>query len=465
MKKSSRARSTALFVRAVDRARVSDIEVDGQLIPGAVLREILDVQRIPDGTPFVTDGSGRFDTLRHVNAYLLDATRQRAYPMRNIRGNHAGALVGFLNFIRETSPDADLTDATTEHLNEYKKRRQVMLAGSSWNTEVSNIALFFAYARDKGWLNTDPVPRWGSRQRNTLKSSEKDTKRIRFLSEEQLAYFLDHGLRGDAVPNDRPEYPERDYTFGLTLASTGLRREEANFLLDLDVPTNLARGSHVFERVGKGNKPRDVHIIDCLADAIDHYRRGEREYLVERAQPTLRRHRRNGTLTIAEPVPTANGTALRIDGRTIRPERLPNELRRTAVWIRDDGLIDPLALFLVEGGRAPAIDRFNRLFTDANHRVASLGPHRYAPPAHLAVTPHILRHTFAVRTLATLMREGRDVNGDPYALIASPLLVVQGLLGHASLSTTHGYLYHAESYTDQVPGALRSGIINLVKGL
>nr|WP_314841386.1 hypothetical protein [uncultured Microbacterium sp.] len=465
MEKSSRARSTPLFVRVVDRARVSDIQVDGHVIPAAELREILDVQRVPDGTPFVTDGVGRFDTVRHVNAYLLDATRQRAYPMRNIRGNHAGALVGFLNFVRETSPNADLIDATTEHLNQYKQRRRAMLADSSWNTEVSNIALFFAYARDKGWLDVDPVPRWGSRQRNTLKSPEKTTKRIRFLSEEQLAYFLDHGLRGDDVPDDRPEYPERDYTFGLTLVSTGLRREEATYLLDLEVPTNLARGSHVFERIGKGNKPRDVHIIDFLADAIDHYRRGEREYLVERSQKTLRRHRRNGALTIAEPVPTANGTALRIDGRIIRPERLPNELRRTAVWIRDDGLIDPLALFVVEGGRAPALDRFNRLFADANHRVASLGPHKSAPPAHLAVTPHVLRHTFAVRTLATLMREGRETNGDPYALIASPLLVVQELLGHANLSTTNGYLYHAESYTDQVPDALRAGIIKLVKGL
>ncbi|MFD7870674.1 MULTISPECIES: tyrosine-type recombinase/integrase [unclassified Microbacterium] len=465
MEKSSRARSTALFVRVVDRARVFDIQVNGRTIPAAELRRLLDNARIPDGTPYLTDSAGHFHTLRSVNAYLLDAARQRAYPMRTLRNNHAGALVGLLNFIRETSPNADLVDTTTEHLNQYKERRLQTLAGSSWNTEVSDIGLFFAYARDKGWLQTDPVPRWGTRQRNTLKSPEKETRRIRFLTEEQLAFFLNHGLRGDDVPDDRPEYPERDYTFGLTLVSTGLRREEATYLLDLDIPTNLPRGSHIFERIGKGSKPRDVHIIDHLADVIDHYRRGEREYMVERAQPTLRSRRRNGTLTVAELVPTTNGTALRIGARLIRPNRLPNSLRRTAVWIRDDGLIDPLALFLAEGGQAPAIDRFNRLFSDANHRVASFGPHEHAPPAHITVAPHILRHTFAVRTLAALMREGRQTQGDPYALLASPLLVVQELLGHTSLSTTNRYLYHAETYTDQVPNALRESLVKLVRGL
>jgi len=465
VEKSSHARSTSLFVRVVDRARVSDISVEGEVIPTSALRDILDVQRIPDGTPFISDGAGRFETVRHANSYLLDAARQRAYPMRTLRGNHAAALARFLNFVRETTSDADLTDATIEHLNGYRKRRLVSLAGSSWNAELGNIALFFAYAKEKGWIGVDPVPRWGAIQRNTLKSPENTTRRIRFLTEDQLAFFLNHGLRGDSIPDDRPEYPERDYTFGLILVSTGLRREEATYLLDLDVPTNLARGSHIFERIGKGGRPRDVHIIDHLADVVDHYRRGEREYMVERAQLTLRRRRRNGMLTIAEPVPTANGTKLRIEGRLIRPEQLPNETRRTAVWIRDDGVIDPLALLLVEGGRAPAIDRFNRLFADANNRIASLGPHESAPPAHLAVTPHVLRHTFAVRTLATLMREGRNTRDDPYALLASPLLVVQELLGHADLTTTRRYLFHAERYTDQIPSALRESILRLVRGL
>lgn len=434
-------------------------------MPAASLLRVLDAARIPDGAPFITDAAGRFDTLRRVNAYLLDAARQRAYPERTLRGNHAGALAGLLDFIRETTPDADLTDATTEHLNDYRKRRLLSLSGSSWNVELGNIALFFAYAKDKGWVDIDPVPRWGIRQRNTLRSPEKEVRRLRFLTEKQVTHFLGHGLRGDHVRDDLPTYPERDYTFGLTLVGTGLRLEEATYLLDLEVPSNLARNSHIFERVGKGSKPRDVHIVDHLANAIDHYRRGEREYMVERAQPTLRRRRRDGALNIAELVPTANGTAIKVGGRVIRPERLPNDLRRTAVWIRDDGLIDPLALFLVEGGRAAAIDRFDRIFADANHRVASLGPHEHAPPAHLNVTPHVMRHTFAVRTLASLMRAGRESGGDPYALISSPVLVVQELLGHTDLTTTRRYLYHAERYTDDVPTALRDSLIRLVKGL
>lgn len=86
--------------------------------------------------------------------------------MRTLRGNHAGAFVGLLNFIRNTLPEADLTDATTEHLNEYKKHRQLTLSGGSWNAEISTIALFFAYAiphRGTGSTCIQPFRLWAPR--------------------------------------------------------------------------------------------------------------------------------------------------------------------------------------------------------------------------------------------------------------------------------------------------------------
>ena len=60
VEESSRARSAALFVRVVDRARVSAIRVEGELIAASALREIVDVQRIPDGTPFISDSAAGF---------------------------------------------------------------------------------------------------------------------------------------------------------------------------------------------------------------------------------------------------------------------------------------------------------------------------------------------------------------------------------------------------------------------
>jgi len=56
--------------------------------------------------------------------------------------------------------------------------------------------------------------------------------------------------------------------------------------------------------------------------------------------------------------------------------------------------------------------------------------------------------------LSALMREGRRRTGDPYLLLANPVLTVMELLGHADVSTTQRYLYAAERYSDELPAAL-----------
>jgi integrase len=61
----------------------------------------------------------------------------------------------------------------------------------------------------------------------------------------------------------------------------------------------------------------------------------------------------------------------------------------------------------------------------------------------LKVTPHVMRHSFAVRMLSALMREGRDRAGNPYHLLANPVLTVMQLLGHASVETTQKYLFQS----------------------
>lgn len=58
--------------------------------------------------------------------------------------------------------------------------------------------------------------------------------------------------------------------------------------------------------------------------------------------------------------------------------------------------------------------------------------------------------------LSALMREGRDRSGDPYHLLANPVLTVMQLLGHASVETTQHYLFAAERYSVELPAALRS---------
>ncbi|WP_143740744.1 tyrosine-type recombinase/integrase [Microbacterium sp. SZ1] len=454
-----------LVLGEVSRKRVIDLRINDALLRASDITGTLDGLQIPDGTPFLAEANGEVELLRFVNAYLLDAAQQRAYPLGTLRTQHAAVFRRLLERVRDKrDPCADLIDVTREDLFEYRDHRRSRLQSSSWNSELSIISNFFRYAREKEWIARDPVARWGSTGRVTMKAKEQHVKRIRFLTEGQARFFLEAGLRGDgAAPEARVTFPERDYAFGLTLVSTGLRRLEASLLLEAEIPKSVdASGVHVFWRVGKGDRPREIWVAEAVATAIDHYRLIEREYVVQRAQRALRKAKRDGRLVMAEVLERHGEPRFRIDGVMMRAEQIGDDLRRHAVRVRPDGMLDPLALFVMQGGRGPSLKRFNATFNEASERVALFGPHRDSPPAHLSVTPHIMRHTFAVRMLAALMRHGRETAGNPNLHLTHPLLVVQELLGHARRDTTELYLHHAHRYSDQVPNVIRDAAVRMV---
>lgn len=125
-------------------------------------------------------------------------------------------------------PKVDLTDAVRADLVAYRNSRKRVLELSSLAIEMGCISGFFRYAVAMNWMPSDPVPRWAGR--NMLMPRTRKRRIAKFLRAEQTRHFLDVGLRGDgADPEFAPAYPERDYCYGLLLASTGLRREECAF--------------------------------------------------------------------------------------------------------------------------------------------------------------------------------------------------------------------------------------------
>jgi integrase len=315
-------------------------------------------------------------------------------------------------------------------------------------------------------MDRDPIPRWGRSNRNTLVSAGRRERQARFLTAPQTRHFLDIGLRGDgSPPQGAPGYPERDYVYGLLLATTGLRREECGLLLDVEVPAPQTMGPesiHVFDRLGKKNVVRSIYITPQVAHAVDLYRHTERATVVATAQRNLRAKVRDGDLLVVDDLVERRGRQYVAEGSKRTPlVRFTNEQRAKAVRILDDGTIDPLTLLVSRRGVAPGIERWNRLFADGRVRVRQAA-HRDQPPRHVHVTPHTMRHSYAVRMLAALMKEGRERAGDPYFLLANPVLTVKQLLGHASVQTTMHYLHAAETWTEDLPTALATTAAELI---
>lgn len=430
--------------------------------------QALDRHDIPDGLPFIVDDDGSLIGCDRLNTYLLIAWRQRAYDLDSLRSFHAYHLARLLRFVRARRGGelVDLTATSTEDLTAYRDARQQEVQDTTLATEFGCFSSFFYFATQVGWMEKDPTPRWGRNNRNTLISRTRRERQARFLTAAQTKHFLDVGLRGDGYePAGAPGYPERDYVYGLLLATTGLRREECAFLLDVEVPAPDTKGPqsiHVFDRLGKKQVVRSIYVTAQIAHAADLYRQTERHRVVQAAQRGLRAKVRDGSLLIVDDLIERRGKLYVAKGSQRIPlVRFTNQCRAQAVRILDDGTIEPLALFVSRGGLAPGLERWNQLFADARERVTQSG-HRDQPPRHVHVTPHTMRHSYAVRMLAALMKEGRQRAGDPYLLLANPVLTVKELLGHASVQTTMHYLHAAETWTENVPAALAATAADLV---
>lgn len=466
----------------ISRARLGTEPLDlpdGAAVSGRDVDRRLDAHGVPDGLPFLVDDNGAFAGVWSINAYLLDAYGQNGLDLGSMGRSHVYNLARPLRFLRllraqdaasrdgtevdewladNGEPVVDLTAMTRAELTSYADSRGLEVSSTSWNTELGTLSAFFDYAVLRGWMAQTPIPRWGQRNRNTLAKRVKYTRDPKFLTEAQLRHFLVVGLRGDDA-DDPPAFPERDHAFGLVLASMGLRREEGALLLDCELPAleqMPSNGVWPFTRVGKGLQPRTVYATTEMVRGIDLYRTIERSKMITAAQPGLRAlHRGGGLLMVDHTEVACDGRpVVVISGRRIPTHRLSDEDRSRLALRTVRGEVEPLALFVGRRGTAPDLKRWNDVFAQARQRVHDRGsPDR--PPAHLVVTPHVMRHTYAVRMLSALMHEGRRTAQDPYALLANPVLTVMQLLGHASMETTQRYLYAAERYDQSLPDALR----------
>lgn len=429
---------------------------------------------------------------RDLDRFLLDL------PLNGVRSPHSLRAYGYdvmvwVRFLQQARGkhvwSADCNDVAAYHRARRREDAAGRISAASWNRAVAALEKLYRWAEREGLITASPFTHrqvWqrgqGARRvrvTNRNDAYERAAKRsdVRFVSLEDYRFFRDVGLRGLMLdgaerPGARDRNGLRNALFAELLVTTGLRLEEASFVLAFELAALSLRSSRDrqawFElppALTKGDRGRSVLLPRRFVQQIEAYFHAERGHALTKFRA------REGWRAIARPIfihrPTADAINLKgRDGRMIRLQALTPDERGRLILCGDDGApAEPAALWLTEIGQPVQPNSWEVIFARAGHRCTEAG-------RPLQISPHQLRHTFAVHMLAMLIQHRlRDVSAarsepamEGYRrVLGDPLQQVQHLLGHASLATTYIYLDHIATRADTVDAAVEELLALLPK--
>nr|WP_300013756.1 hypothetical protein [Pseudonocardia sp.] len=434
--------------------------------------ESWDVGRRPlirEGMPVLVDDDLRFeDGPAHprpavvVNRWLRELPVNGA-PARRTWRVYAEALRAWLEFLseRRVAPFGSREELRSV-LSAYAGYRlsespQHRWDGSTWNLHVTALSLFYEWAQDEGCAAAGPFSYstgrritdgavWTHRRNHAKLRPAKRHAQIKYLEHDFAALFL-HALAGlnpDGSPDEAYRGRElgRNAAVGRLALASGLRRQELTHLLVYEIPPLPTRRSAVpvafplGPGTTKGSKPRTTWVDHDTLVEVWNYVRLERAAAAGRGgwQPPAQ---------LGEPLrvrdPDWEGALINGVRRSWRT-LTPNERLRL---VSPDGAA---CLLAVRSSGAPFTD-WATVFRRTSQRIR-----RRFEPRFPIVSPHRLRHSFAMHTLEQLIcgyyqqaaalvtDTGADAAMALYLTKSDPVTVLRDLMGHSSVTTTQVYL-------------------------
>ena len=404
------------------------------------------------GQPLLLRPAGWPD--RDVLAYLSSGRFRRLAPQT--QSSYATGLKVHLNFL--ASQGRDWRHSTVESFLDFEfwrrrdSRNPRRVGGATFARDLAACRHFYAFQVRRGVIEHSPIVVDEVRRRDgtvgaavRLRPSNVRRSRVKWLTTRAYRRFRDVGLdgyRADGLRDAswRGRNGIRNVAFADLLWSSGLRLREAATLLSLEVPASCGGGGFVRGRVGEAvakGSGRDFWVAERALRGIEGYRDSSRAAAVRRAQSEGRYSDLDGVMVAVSVTRNRQVVLAGNGGRRDRVslDALSAEDRRR-LFVEGDGGLEPAMLWLTEGGMPMPYDTWKRIFAVASARCESQG-------VPISCHAHMLRHSFALRMLVTLMHtfdrrfgltpqqreENRKLFGDPY-------VCVQVLLGHRSRETT-----------------------------
>ncbi len=434
-----------------------------------------------EGLPFVLGRDGSYD--HQLNRFLRSCPTMGVRSLNSIRA-YARDIVVWMRFLEDRRDGKSLWSADRDDVAAFHEARRLSeppfrISASSWNRMIAALDKLYRWAVDEKIVDAAPFTYrqlWSRASTsgavmtvavNCAKENGARNGDMRFLDLPRYLVFREVGLRGRLPdgredPTWRGRNGERNALFAELLITTGLRLQEASSLLltelpELDTRHDSAARSLAFRlaaATAKGSRGRDIRIPIRLIRQLQGYTRIERENALARAPRSSRIPRMERSIQVA----AHEHRALRlIDGdRTVRvsvDQLSPSE--RTRLVEATTGA--PLALWLTEDGLPIPMASWEAVFVRASERCRRFGI------SDMHVTPHMLRHSFAVHMLTLLLREqiGWVVSersqhlGSAYRrMVGDPLLKLQRLMGHSRIESTYIYLDHLADSQEIVDAAV-----------
>ena len=421
-------------------------------------------------TPILIDPAGRIDPRL---AYFLRRSRF-GFLAEETKRAYAKDYRLFFSFLHQREKYWD--EADHEDIDDYEswRRRSVdnprRIGGSKWARELAAFKLLYGWAAAVGHVDRSPVLTHTVRRRDgtvveVANNQPKDVRasNVKWLTPRTFRLWRDIGLRGYDVTGLpelgwRGRNDGRNATFADLLCDSGLRLREGGCLLTLEVPQALT--GHVYYEgtvaaaIAK-RRERMFYVSVSALDAITAYMATTRRAAIKRAQRQGRYDRVPGRRVVTR---ISRGKDYRVvwedslGRRGEDPIRVIGERERRALFIEGSEGLEPLALWLTEGGMPMDYRSWEAVFRAANQRCARKGK-------PIAASPHTCRHSFALKMLVTLQRAldqrfglSERERDDLRKVYGNAFTLVKDLLGHRSEQTTR------EIYLEPLNG-IRLGMI------